>query len=167
MLTARHVVDEYYNGHKPVVANFEGHDYTFIPEKVGTAQESIDVVVLNPTNPLFPATPLAQEYYLKLMPIPYEQSEGMELSVIGYPTEIGSGSCQIETSVQPHSQITIATQKYDVVTVRTGSFELNNYGGFSGSPVLTKAGYVVGVVSTETFGKLTYCSVERMAGRLK
>ena len=167
MLTARHVVDEYYNGHKPVVANFEGHDYTFTPEKVGTAQVSIDVVVLNPTNPLFAATPLAQKYYLKLMPIPYEQSEGMELSVIGYPTEIGSGSCQIETSVQPHSHITIATQKYDVVTVRNGSFELNNYGGFSGSPVLTKAGYVVGVVSTETYGKLTYCSVVRMAERLK
>lgn len=167
LLTARHVVDEYYNGHKPVVASFDGHDYTFEPEKVGNAKVAIDVVVLKPINTLFAATEPAQNLYLKLMPIPYEQSEDMELSVIGYPTEIGGGSCQIETVVQPHSHITVATQKYDVVTIRTGLFELNNYGGFSGSPVLTKAGYVVGVVSTETYGKLTYCSVERMATRLK
>lgn len=167
LLTARHVVDEYYNGHKPVVANFEGVDYTFTPQKVGTAKEAVDVVVLNPTNNMFSATQLAQNLYLKLMPIPYEQSEGMELSVIGYPTELGGGSCQIETSVQAHSSIKKDTQKYDVVTVKTGMFELNNYGGFSGSPVLTKAGYVVGIVSTETYGKLTYCSVERMATKLK
>lgn len=167
LLTARHVVEEYYNGKKPVMANFGGHDFTFTPQKVGTDSLVIDVVVLYAKDQLFAETELAKNFYLKLMSIPYEQSEGMELSVIGYPTEIGSGSCQIETSVYPHSHITINTQKYDVVTMRKGSFELNSYGGFSGSPVVTKAGYVVGVVSTETYGKLTYCSVERMAGRLK
>lgn len=167
LLTARHVVDEYYNGHKPVIANFEGIEYSFTPQKVGTTKEAIDVVVLNPNNPLFAVSPLVQTLYLKLMPIPYKQSEGMELSVIGFPTELGGGGCQIETAIQPHSHIAITTQKYDVVTVRIGMFELNNYGGFSGSPVLTKAGYVVGVVSTETYGKLTYCSVERMAAKLK
>lgn len=167
LLTARHVVDEYYNGAKPVVAIFEGHDISFTPQKVGNTREAIDVVVLTPNDPLFPLTPLAQEHYLKLMPIPYSQSEGMKLSVIGYPSELGGGSCQIETIVCPHTHINIPTQKYDVVTVREGLFELKNYGGFSGSPVLTKAGYVVGVVSTETYGKLTYCSVERMAGKLK
>lgn len=167
LLTARHVVDEYYNGNKPVVANFEGMNYTFIPQKVGTGRNPIDVVVLDCTNALFAFTDLAQKMYLKLMPIPYAPSEDMTLSVIGFPSEIAGGGCQIETVVRPHSHIDNTTSKYDVVTVRDGQFELNSYGGFSGSPVLTKAGYVVGVVSTETFGKLTYCSVDRMAGKLK
>ena len=169
LLTARHVVEEFYNGNKPVVASFKGMDYTFEPEKVGTTQQAIDVVVLKPVpkDAAFAVTQLALNDYLKLMPIPFKHSEGMKLSVIGYPTELGGGSCQIETIVIPHSYVEKANQKYDVVTVRAGAFKLNNYGGFSGSPVLTKAGYVVGVVSTETYGKLTYCSVERMAARLK
>lgn len=167
LLTARHVVDEYYNGNKPVVANFSGKDYSFTPQKVGTDRNLIDVVVLDCTDMQFAAIELAQKIYLKLMPIPYAPSEDMTLSVIGFPSEIAGGSCQIETVVRPHSPVKKPTSKYDVVTVREGRFELNSYGGFSGSPVLTKAGYVVGVVSTETFGKLTYCSVERMAGKLK
>lgn len=167
LLTARHVVDEYYNGNKPVVACFLGVNYTFIPQKVGTDRNPMDVVVLDCTNSRFAATELAQKMYLKLMPIPYAPSEDMTLSVIGFPSEIAGGGCQIETVVRPHSRVDKTTSKYDVVTVRDGQFELNSYGGFSGSPVLTKAGYVVGVVSTETFGKLTYCSVDRMARTLK
>ena len=167
LLTARHVVEEYFVAHKPIVANFEGKDYVFTAKKVGTSRVFIDVVVLTCTDMLFVATIPAQTLYLKLMSIPYEQSEGMKLSVIGFPSELGNGSCQIETIVSPHSRIEADTLKYDVVTVREGQFGLQNYGGYSGSPVLTNGGYVVGVVSTETYGKLTYCSINRMATRLK
>ena len=164
LLTARHVVDEYHNGGKPVVASFDGKEMIFRPENVGTDKERIDVVVLTCTEPAFSLTPLAQEHYLRLMVIPFEHAQGRKLVVMGYPTELGSGSCLIETTVRPHSEV---KNKYDVVTVREGNFQLQNYGGFSGSPVLTQNGYVVGVVSTETFGKLTYCSVGRMAKKLK
>ena len=165
MLTARHVVDEYYNGGKPVVANFKGIDYTFTPHKLGTARDTMDVVVLTCNNPLFCAIPLVQNLYLKLMNMPFGSSEGKCLEVIGFPTELGGGI--VEATIRPHTHVTDTLKNYDVVTVMEGQFTLHNYRGFSGSPVVTKSGYVVGIVTTETYGKLAYCSVERMARRLK
>lgn len=168
LLTARHVVDEYYNGGKPVVACFEGKNYTFVPKKVQPqGYHANDVVLLECKDVGFAQIRTVKDLYLQLMSIPYEQIEGAKLSVIGFPTELGGGNCQIETCVRPHSHITDNNRKYDVVTVREGVFELNSFGGYSGSPVLTQKGYVVGVVSTENFGKLTFCSVKRMEKRLK
>ena len=34
LMTARHVLDEYFNGGKPVLASFEGKDYTFVPKAI-------------------------------------------------------------------------------------------------------------------------------------
>ncbi len=168
LLTARHVVDEYFNGGKPVLACFEGKDYTFVPKQVQPqGYHANDVVLLTCNDAGFAQIQSVKELYLKLLSIPYDQIEGAKLSVIGFPTELGGGNCQIETCVRPHSHIIDNNRKYDVVTVREGAFKLKSFCGYSGSPVLTQKGYVVGVVSTENFGKLTFCSVNRMEKRLK
>lgn len=168
LLTARHVVDEYFNGGKPVLACFEGKDYTFVPKQVQPkGYHANDVVLLTCNDAGFAQIQSVKELYLKLLSIPYDHIEGAKLSVIGFPTELGGGNCQIETCVRPHSHIIDNNRKYDVVTVREGAFKLKSFCGYSGSPVLTQKGYVVGVVSTENFGKLTFCSVNRMEKRLK
>ena len=77
LLTARHVVDEYFNGGKPVLACFEGKDYTFVPKQVHPkGYHANDVVLLTCNDAGFAQIQSVKELYLKRLSIPYDQIEG-------------------------------------------------------------------------------------------
>jgi len=161
LLTARHVVEECLLYHVPVVVYLEGQKQRFRAKSIGNAKLMVDVALLEP-----------EEVYkersgciLPLLAIESKHAENMRLTIVGYPEELGAGSSQIEIKVRNHS--VIPDRRYDMLTVREDNFELRMYNGFSGAPVITEGGFVVGIVSTETFGKLGYCSIHHIQDRLK
>ena len=157
LLTAVHVVVEYFTDKKPVlVSDAYGVERRFRAEYVDK-QGMKDVAVLFPVSDFELYALYAEDKFLPLLSIPFAPSKKMNLTVVGYPGELGNGACLIEMKVRAYSPV--VGQKYDVVTIRVGHFELHSYSGFSGSPVVNDKGYVVGIVSTETYGKLTYCSI--------
>lgn len=165
LLTAVHVVVEYFTDKKPVlVSDAYGVERRFRAEYVDK-QGMKDVAVLFPVSDFELYALYAEDKFLPLLSIPFAPSKKMNLTVVGYPGELGNGACLIEMKVRAYSPV--VGQKYDVVTIRVGHFELHSYSGFSGSPVVNDKGYVVGIVSTETYGKLTYCSIESVATKLK
>lgn len=164
LLTAVHVVVEHFAHHSPVLVYYELGNPTRYKAEYVDREGMKDVAVLLQDD-LQETAEYAADMYLPLLSIPFEHSKTMNLSVIGYPNEMGHGTSLTEIKVKAYTKI--EHQKYDVLTVREGNFALKSYGGFSGSPVVNESGYVVGVVSTENYGKLTYCSIESVKTKLE
>ena len=161
LLTARHVVEENFRHQVPVQVYMDNAVYQFKAANVSNDTLKVDVSLLEPTG----AIPDFKEYEWPLLAITYEHAQDMHLTIVGYPEELGAGSSQIAIKVCNHSKV--ANKLYDILTVREDHFVMKVYSGFSGSPVITESGFVIGVVTTETFGKLGYCSIEHIKGLLK
>ena len=151
LLTARHVVEEYLRHGKPVQVFMEDGKKMYKAVSADATNLMVDVAVLEPID----LKSIRTEYELPLLAIENQHAKDMHLTIIGYPEELGSDSSQIEIKVKNHSEI--KNKPYDILTVREDHFELRMYNGFSGAPVITEGGFVVGLVSTETYGKLGYC----------
>lgn len=162
LLTAVHVVVEFFTNRTAVLVSFDGESIIRFRAEYVDKVGMKDVAILSPLDDI---SDYYKENYLPLLSIPFEHSKEMSLLVIGYPKELGHGTSLIDLKVKAYSRVT--GKKYDIVTVREDNFEMRNYGGFSGSPVVNENGYVVGVVSTENYGKLTYCSIENICDKLK
>ena len=165
LLTARHVVEEYFLHHVPVLVYFDDVPERYDAFSVDATKLMVDVALLTPTvaEQVYSHRDVAEE--LPLLSIEYKFAQDMHLAIVGYPEELGEGASQIRIKVKNHSEI--KNRKYDMLTVREDFFDLRMYNGFSGSPVVTEGGYVIGVVSTETYGKLGYCSIYHIEKRLK
>lgn len=161
LLTARHVVEEYFRHQVPVLVYMDDSVYQFRASNVSNASLMVDVALLEPTVVL----PDTKDYEWPLLAITYDHAQDMHLTIAGYPEELGAGSSQIAIKVSNHSEV--ANKLYDILTVREDHFDMRVYSGFSGSPVITESGFVIGVVTTETYGKLGYCSIEYIRGLLK
>lgn len=156
LLTARHVVEEYFRHHVPVLVYYDEIPERYDAVNVDATGLLVDAAILTPTveNQQYKHQDRAEE--LPLLSIAYKYAQDMHLTIVGYPEELGEGASQIQIRVKNHSEI--KNRKYDILTIREDFFELRMYNGFSGAPVVTESGYVIGVVSTETYGKLGYCS---------
>ena len=165
LLTARHVVEEYFLHHVPVLVYFDDVPERYEAFSVDATKLMVDVVLLTPTVTRQAYSHLAEEEELPLLSIEYKFAQDLHLAIIGYPEELGEGASQISIKVKNHSEI--KNRKYDMLTVREDFFDLRMYNGFSGSPVVTEGGYVIGVVSTEAYGKLGYCSIHHIEKQLK
>lgn len=161
LLTARHVVEEHLRHRKPVHVYMEDGKKMYKAVSADATNLMVDVAILEPIDPNDTRT----EYELPLLAIENQHAKDMHLTIIGFPEELGSGSSQIEIKVKNHSEI--KNKPYDILTVREDHFELRMYNGFSGAPVITEGGFVVGVVSTETYGKLGYCSIFHIQNALR
>ena len=165
LLTARHVVEEYFLHHVPVLVYCDDVPERYDAVSVDATHLMVDVAMLTPTVEGETYTPIDKTTELPLLSIAYKNAKEMHLTIVGYPEELGEGASQIAIQVKNHSEI--KNKKYDVLTVREDFFELRMYNGFSGAPVVTESGYVIGVVSTETYGKLGYCSICHIEKPLK
>ena len=165
LLTARHVVEEYFLHHVPVLVYYDETPERYDAVSVDATQLMVDVAILLPMSPGQDYSHRDIEEELPLLSIEYKYSKDMHLTIVGYPEELGAGTSQIGIKVKNHSEI--KNKPYDILTAREDFFELRMYNGFSGSPVVTEGGYVIGVVSTETYGKLGYCSIQHIEKRLK
>ena len=161
LLTARHVVEEFFRHQVPVLVYMDDTVYQFRASNVSNDTLKVDVALLESTV----AIPDTKDYEWPLLAITYEHSQDMHLTIAGYPEELGEGSSQIAIKVCNHSKVD--NKLYDILTVREDHFVMKVYCGFSGSPVITESGFVIGVVTTETFGKLGYCSIQHINGLLK
>ena len=161
LLSARHVVEEYFRHQLPVLVYLDDTVYQFRATNVSNDTVKVDIALLEPAV----AIPDTREYEWPLLAITYEHAHDMHLTIAGYPEELGEGSSQIAIKVSNHSKV--ANKLYDILTVREDHFEMRVYSGFSGSPVITESGFVIGVVTTETYGKLGYCSIDFIKGLLK
>ena len=165
LLTARHIVEEYFLHHMPVLVYYDDIPEQYDAVSVDATELMVDVALLTPTveGQVYSHIDNLEEE-LPLLSIDYRYAIDMHLTIVGYPEELGEGASQIEIKVRNHSEI--KNKKYDVLTVREDFFELRMYIGFSGAPVVTESGNVIGVVSTETYGKLGYCSVNHIYDKL-
>lgn len=165
LLTARHVVEEYFLHRVPVLVYYDDVPERYDAVSVDATKLMVDVAMLTPTviGQYYSHLDKAEE--LPLLSIEYKYAQDMHLTIIGYPEELGEGASQIRINVKNHSEI--KKRKYDMLTVREDFFDLRMFNGFSGSPVVTEGGYVIGVVSTEIYGKLGYCSIKHIEKRLK
>lgn len=161
LLTARHVVEGHLRHRKPVEVYMEDGKKMYKAVSADATNLMVDVAVLEPIDP----KDIWTEYELPILAIENQHAKDMHLTIIGFPEELGSGSSQIEIKVKNHSEI--KNKPYDILTVREDHFELRMYNGFSGAPVITEGGFVVGVVSTETYGKLGYCSIYHIQNALR
>ena len=161
LLTARHVVEEHLRHSKPIHVYMEDGKKMYKAVSADATNLMVDVAVLEPID----CKDIRIGYELPLLAIENHHAKEMHLTIIGFPEELGSNSSQIEIKVKNHSEI--KNKAYDIVTVREDHFELRMYNGFSGAPVITEGGFVVGVVSTETYGKLGYCSINHIKDVLR
>ena len=161
LLTARHVVEEHLLYHTPVFVYLDGQKQSFRAKSIDNTELMVDVALLEPAD----AYKEHAGCILPLLAIESKHAPNMRLTIVGYPEELGAGSSQIEIKVRNHS--VISGKRYDMLTIREDNFELRMYSGFSGAPVITEGGYVVGIVSTETYGKLGYCSIHHIQDKLK
>ncbi|MCR5711056.1 MAG: trypsin-like peptidase domain-containing protein [Prevotella sp.] len=161
LLTARHVVEEYFRHQMPVLVYMDDAVFQFKASNVSNDTLKVDVALLEPIV----AIPDTKEYEWPLLAISFEHALDMHLTIAGYPEELGAGSSQITVQVVNHSEV--SNKLYDILTVREDYFEMRVYCGFSGSPVISESGFVIGIVTTENFGKLGYCSVIYIKDLLK
>ena len=161
LLTARHVVEEFFRHNLPVLVYMDDTVYQFRAINVSNNTLKVDVALLEPLV----AIPNTKDYEWPLLAISFEHALDMHLTIAGYPEELGAGSSQIAIKVCNQSKV--SNKLYDILTVREDHFVMKVYSGFSGSPVITESGFVIGVVTTETFGKLGYCSIHYINELLK
>lgn len=156
LLTARHIiVDNIVCGDD--VEIIIGNSY--IPcqiEKLGKNEEPIDVILLRVKCNLHCQN-------LSLLGAVF--NEDRDLSVVGYPKELGHGEDLIFIDVR--DRIDTTRNAYDTALVRTDSLALSSYKGFSGSPVLNEKGSVIGITLQQLSNGLGYRSIRSIKDRLE
>ena len=155
LITARHVVADSVLNNQSVMIK-AGKEVLCDVVFLGGDGECIDVVLLKCKDYL-------QDDYLKLLADVF--NENRQLTIVGYPKEIGGCSELISMSVQDR----LGTQKkdYDTMVVRTDSLAFTSYKGFSGSPVLNEKGSVIGIAIKEYHSSLGYVSIKSIVDRLE
>lgn len=162
IISAHHIVFDYFrNGVKPII-EFHGKSYECDAELL---KKGIDIVVLICPRLLL-ALSACGNNGLPLLPIPVEKTIGQSHIIGGYPQELGLGIDLIEITIEPKAILT-TKGKYDVVTMRSDNFSFTRYDGYSGSPVINKLGYVVGVAVVEISNKVAFVSIESIKTLLK
>lgn len=131
LLTARHVVVDSALNNESVIVKMEKLVLCDVDYIAGEG-EPLDVVLLKCKD--------YQQYdHLNLLADVF--NENRQLTIIGYPKELGNCSDIISIDVQ--DRLNTKKEDYDTMVVRTDSLPLTSYKGFSGSPVLNEKGSVI------------------------
>ena len=151
LLTAGHVLAEYYLDKESMVAVVVEDDHKVC--RVLVHQDIPDVAILECMDYVCP-----NEYVLPLLASKFK--EGVGLLIVGYPRELGNGVDYFGVTVKNCRQKANLKGGFDRMVVRTDSFGLNSYEGFSGSPVINDFGMVVGIETDQLYYSLGYLSIE-------
>ena len=150
LLTAGHVLAEYYLDKEAMVAVVVEDDYKTC--RVLAHQDIPDVAILECVDYICP-----NEYVLPLLVSKFK--EGIDLSIVGYPRELGNGVDYFGVTVKNSREKANLKGGFDRMVVRTDSFGFNSYEGFSGSPVINDFGMVVGIETDQLYYSLGYLSI--------
>lgn len=155
LLTARHVVVDSALNNESVIVKTEKLVLCDVDYIAGEG-EPLDVVLLKCKD--------YQQYdHLNLLADVF--NENRQLTIIGYPKELGNCSDIISIDVQ--DRLNTKKEDYDTMVVRTDSLPLTSYKGFSGSPVLNEKGSVIGVALQQYGNSMGYISVKSIAELLE
>lgn len=155
LLTARHVVVDSALNNESVIVKMEKLVLCDVDYIAGEG-EPLDVVLLKCKD--------YQQYdHLNLLADVF--NENRQLTIIGYPKELGNCSDIISIDVQ--DRLNTKKEDYDTMVVRTDSLPLTSYKGFSGSPVLNEKGSVIGVALQQYGNSIGYISVKSIAELLE
>lgn len=149
LITARHVVSDALRNNTPVKVILK--DTILVcnkPEVLGTDSDTSDVTILTVNNYTHPSV-------LQLLSIPPTVKK--KLFVAGYPLEIGNNCDLFDFEI--HNCTTVTGNEYDVVASPKELIPFTSYRGFSGSPVITDDGFVVGVITDKISRVVGYASV--------
>lgn len=105
------------------------------------------------------------EYILELVGGSFRKDQ--RCVVIGYPIELGNGQDYYAVEIKNVRKKQDLKGGFDRLVVRTDSFGFSSYCGFSGSPVINKAGKVIGVQTDQLFNTLGYASIESFADEIE
>lgn len=149
LITARHVVSDALRNNTPVEVILKG---TIIicskTEVLGTDNDLSDVTILTVDKYTHPSV-------LQLLSIPPTVKK--KLFVAGYPLEIGNNRDLFDFEI--HNSTTVTGNEYDVVASPKELIPFTSYRGFSGSPVITDDGFVVGVITDKISRVVGYSTV--------
>lgn len=149
LITARHVVSDALRNNTPVEVILKG---TIIicskTEVLGTDNDLSDVTILTADKYTHPSV-------LQLLSIPPTVKK--KLFVAGYPLEIGNNRDLFDFEI--HNSTTVTGNEYDVVASPKELIPFTSYRGFSGSPVITDDGFVVGVITDKISRVVGYSTV--------
>lgn len=149
LITARHVVVDALRNNIPVKIILK--DKKLIcsnVEIIGADNDLSDVAILIVNNYIH-----ATIIPLLSMPTKVEK----KLFVVGYPLEIGNNRDLFDFEI--HNSTTVTGNEYDVVASPKELIPFSSYHGFSGSPVITDDGFVVGVITAQISRVIGYSSV--------
>lgn len=150
LLTAGHVLAEYYLDDKALVAIMVEGEYKKC--RVCCHQNIPDVAVLECEEYVCP-----REFVLPLLVCKFKKDvEGL---VVGFPRELGNGEDYFGVTVKDSRQKPNLKGGFDRMVVRTDSFGFNSYDGFSGSPVINSFGMAVGIETDQLYNTLGYVSI--------
>ena len=155
LLTAGHVLAEYYLDKEAMVAVVVEDDYKVC--RVLAHRDIPDVAILECIDYVCPS-----EYVLPLLASEFKKD--IDLLIVGYPRELGNGVDYFGVTVKNSRKNTGLKGGFDRMVVRTDSFGFNSYEGFSGSPVINDFGMVVGIETDQLYYSLGYLSIEAIKG---
>lgn len=150
LLTARHVVVDHFDHQDPIVAKADV-DILCNAKELGEPGEPIDVVLLKCND-------YENNDYLPLLSAEY--NEERDLTIIGYPRELGN--CTDLITITVRDRIKSNQDGYDITVIRTDSLAFTSYKGFSGSPVINEKGSVIGVTVMQLNSNLGYVSIKKI-----
>lgn len=156
LLTARHTVVEHLRNQRISITIFyQGHPYLCSAQEPEGEYRRTDIVLLS----ILDDTICADFYSLLSIPKPLDQS----LWILGYPAVIGGCKNIFEIELIQHRLI--SGREYNYIGAPRDTFSLRDFHGFSGAPVLTEVGSVIGIVTDqlgETLGYLSLASIEQL-----
>ena len=154
LLTARHVVREYFNNPgapEPIFIYFEGLALTC---KAKELRGLADVAILT----IIDDEPFEVSEWLILLKDRFIPK--LELTVYGYPQEIAMGVNIVSLLVMNRLEI---SGWNDRALIRLDKLKLIHYDGLSGSPVVNREGRVIGILTLQVNETLSYLSVAKIS----
>ena len=156
LLTARHVVREFFNSISApaqIILKLPEGDVFCKAEELSHNGTKCDVAVLT----IIAGENYEAEDWLELLRDPFIKD--LHLKAYGYPKEVAMGETLVALDVRNRLQI---ANWNDRAVVRDDSLQLRYYDGLSGAPVVNKIGQVVGLVTIQNNQTLHYLSVEKI-----
>lgn len=98
-----------------------------------------------------------EDYVLEVVGGKFRKNQ--QCVIIGFPIELGNGQDYYAVEVKNVREKSDLKGGFDRLVVRTDSFGFNSYSGFSGSPVINKAGKVIGIQTDQLYNSLGYASI--------